>query len=159
VGSAKDEGMGRVKRKAAETPAAATSEVGSSSRPKRKAVDDTEQRAKKARGETDLDEGLCWSNEGRPIKGVCPLMLLSSQTLEGRSKIAGFDIDFTVIKTASGRKFATGNFLVNFLRQVANKLHILSIMIMLLFCCCCCFLFCFFLVCFLLFIYLFFPER
>lgn len=42
------------------------------------------------------------------IKGTCPLLFLSSDTLPGRKKAAGFDIDFTVIKTASGRKFATG---------------------------------------------------
>ena len=79
-----------------------------SGRPKRKAVDNTAQRAKKARGETDLADGLRWSAEGSPLKGVCPLILLSSPDLEGRSNVAGFDIDFTVIKTASGRKFATG---------------------------------------------------
>jgi hypothetical protein len=33
---------------------------------------------------------------------------LTSETLSGSDKIAGFDIDFTVIKTASGRRFATG---------------------------------------------------
>lgn len=78
------------------------------SRPKRKAVDATAQRAKKARGETDLSDGLRWSAEGKPLKGVCPLIALSSDDLEGRSKVAGFDIDFTVIQTASGRKFAVG---------------------------------------------------
>lgn len=80
-----------------------------SGRPKRKAVDATAQRAKKARGETDLADGLRWTAEGEPIKGVCPILVLSSDDLEGRSKVAGFDIDFTVIKTASGRKFATGS--------------------------------------------------
>ncbi|KAK7484043.1 hypothetical protein BaRGS_00024655 [Batillaria attramentaria] len=79
------------------------------SRPKRKAVDNTAQRAKKARGETDLADGLRWTAEGKPVKGVCPLLVLSSDTLEGRSKVAGFDIDFTVIQTASGRKFAVGS--------------------------------------------------
>ncbi|XP_076440762.1 uncharacterized protein F21D5.5-like [Babylonia areolata] len=80
-----------------------------SRRPRRKAVDDTAQRAKKARGETDLADGLRWSAEGKPLKGVCPLLVLSSDDLEGRNKVAGFDIDFTVIKTASGRKFAIGS--------------------------------------------------
>ena len=79
-----------------------------SRRPKRKAVDNTAQRAKKARGETDLPDGLRWSAEGKPLKGVCPMLVLSSDDLEGRSKVAGFDIDFTIIKTASGRKFAVG---------------------------------------------------
>ncbi|KAL8622446.1 hypothetical protein ACOMHN_034111 [Nucella lapillus] len=80
-----------------------------SGRPKRKAVDNTAQLAKKARGETDLADGLRWSAEGKPLKGVCPLLVLSSDDLEGRKQVAGFDIDFTVIKTASGRKFATGS--------------------------------------------------
>ncbi|KAL3869457.1 hypothetical protein ACJMK2_042138 [Sinanodonta woodiana] len=75
---------------------------------KRKAVEDTERKAKRARGETDLSDNLRWSDVGDLIKGVCPLITLTSTTLEGRSKVAGFDIDFTVIKTASGRKFATG---------------------------------------------------
>ena len=74
-------------------------------------MDATAQRAKKARGETDLANGLRWMAEGNPLKGACPpLLVLGSDDLEGRSKVAGFDIDFTVIRTASGRKFATGNF-------------------------------------------------
>lgn len=82
-----------------------------SGRPKRKAVDATAQRAKRARGETGLSNGLRWTAEGKPLKGACsPLLVLTSDDLEGRSKVAGFDIDFTVIRTASGRKFATGNF-------------------------------------------------
>ncbi|KAK3591259.1 hypothetical protein CHS0354_010624 [Potamilus streckersoni] len=75
---------------------------------KRKAVADSERKAKRARGETDLSENLRWLHVGDLIKEVCPLITLTSTTLEGRSKVAGFDIDFTVIKTASGKKFATG---------------------------------------------------
>ena len=40
--------------------------------------------------------------------GINPVIVLSSDTLDGCTKIAGFDIDWTVIQTASGRKFATG---------------------------------------------------
>ncbi|RUS88558.1 hypothetical protein EGW08_003658 [Elysia chlorotica] len=80
-----------------------------SKRNKRKAVTDADQRAKRARGETDLGHDLHWTAEGDK-QGTCPLLLcLSSDTLEGRQKIAGFDIDFTIIKTASGRKFAVGS--------------------------------------------------
>lgn len=80
-----------------------------SSRTKRKAVTESEQKAKRARGETDLGNDLHWTSEGTG-KGMSPeLLCLTSDTLEGRSKIAGFDIDFTVIKTASGRKFAVGS--------------------------------------------------
>ncbi|PVD23837.1 hypothetical protein C0Q70_17111 [Pomacea canaliculata] len=78
------------------------------SRPKRKAVVDTAKRVKKARGETDLGWGLNWSSAGTMHKGMCPLLVLTSSELEGREKVASFDIDFTVIKTKSGRKFATG---------------------------------------------------
>lgn len=78
------------------------------SRPKRKAVVDTAKRVKKARGETDLGWGLNWSSAGTMQKGMCPLLVLTSSELEGREKVASFDIDFTVIKTKSGRKFATG---------------------------------------------------
>lgn len=83
-----------------------------SGRPKRKAVTDTEVRAKKLRGETDLTDGLRWVNIADDRRGGdtedCPVIALISETLEGSSKIAGFDIDFTIIKTASGRTFATG---------------------------------------------------
>ena len=72
-------------------------------------MDDTAQKAKKARGETDLKWDLKWSEAGKPDKsGIHPLILLSSETLEGATKIVGFDIDWTVIQTSSGRKFATG---------------------------------------------------
>ncbi|CAL1540072.1 unnamed protein product [Lymnaea stagnalis] len=86
-----------------------------SGRPKRKAVTDTEVRAKKLRGETDLTDGLRWVNIADNYNGRSggdedsPVIALISATLEGSSKVAGFDIDFTVIKTASGRTFATGS--------------------------------------------------
>ena len=80
-----------------------------SSRPKRRAVDETAKRAKRARGETDLQWGLRWREGGRPsASGLAPVLVLDSPTLPGRDKIAGFDIDWTVIATYSGRKFATG---------------------------------------------------
>lgn len=77
-------------------------------RPKRKATEAAAMEAKKARGETDLTDGLKWHQAGEEIKGINPVIVLSSDTLAGSQKIAGFDIDFTVIRTASGRKFATG---------------------------------------------------
>ena len=103
--------------------AAAGASTGSS-RPKRQAVDNTAARAKKDRGETDLAEGLCWTAEGKPLKGVCPLLVLSSSQVEGREKVAGFDIDFTVIKTASGRKFATGESVILSLCHVAVSVNL-----------------------------------
>ena len=77
---------------------------------KRKAAEEGEVKAKRARGETDLCDNLKWEYVGDVVKNVCPLLLLGSSTLKGQTKAAGFDIDFTVIKTASGRKFATGNY-------------------------------------------------
>ncbi|XP_052070395.1 bifunctional polynucleotide phosphatase/kinase-like [Mytilus californianus] len=77
-------------------------------RPKRKAAKDSEVNAKRAKGETDLEGDLKWHQYGDVIKGVCPLLKLTSDILPGCDKVAGFDIDFTVIRTASGRRFATG---------------------------------------------------
>ena len=42
------------------------------------------------------------------IKGIHPLLVLDSSTETGRTKAIGFDIDFTLIGTKSGRTFATG---------------------------------------------------
>ncbi|KAJ8306571.1 hypothetical protein KUTeg_017116 [Tegillarca granosa] len=74
---------------------------------KRKAATAAETKAKRAKGETDLADNLKWSMHGDVIKGACPLIALTSDTLPGCDKVVGFDIDFTVIKPASGRKFAT----------------------------------------------------
>jgi bifunctional polynucleotide phosphatase/kinase len=78
---------------------------------KRKAAEQAEVKAKRAKGETDLSDSLKWDYHGEVVKNVCPLLTLTSPTLPGSQKAAGFDIDFTVIKTASGRKFATGKLL------------------------------------------------
>ncbi|KAL4236921.1 hypothetical protein ACF0H5_005307 [Mactra antiquata] len=75
---------------------------------KRKAADEAVVKAKRAKGETDLGNDLKWEYHGDVVKNVCPLLTLTSTSLPGCEKAAGFDIDFTVIKTASGRKFATG---------------------------------------------------
>ena len=75
---------------------------------KRKATEAAELKAKRAKGETDLMGDLKWEYVGEVVKHVCPLIVLSSSSLPGRQKIVGFDIDFTVIKTASGRRFASG---------------------------------------------------
>ena len=78
-------------------------------RQKRKAAEAAEVKAKRAKGETDLDNDLKWGQAGEVLsKGVYPMIYLSSDTLKGCTKAAGFDIDFTVIETKSGRKFATG---------------------------------------------------
>ncbi|KAL5017466.1 hypothetical protein ScPMuIL_007055 [Solemya velum] len=78
-------------------------------RPKRKAVSDSAVKAKRAKGETDLPDNLKWSHVGDAGYGNPLMIVLSSDSLKGATKVAGFDIDFTVIKTASGRKFAIGS--------------------------------------------------
>lgn len=75
---------------------------------KRKAAEQADIKAKRAKGETDLSDNLKWDYHGDVVKNVCPLLTLTSSTLPGCQKAVGFDIDFTVIKTASGRKFASG---------------------------------------------------
>ncbi len=77
-------------------------------RPKRKAVDRTAEKAKRARGETDLQWDLRWGWVGQMVGDVQPLMVLDSHTLPPVTKAASFDIDFTLITTKSGRTFATG---------------------------------------------------
>ena len=76
--------------------------------PKRKSDRANEIAEKKKREE--LRHGLSWSNHGEAHKSpyIPPLLYLSSDELEACSKVAAFDIDFTLIQTKSGRKFATG---------------------------------------------------
>lgn len=55
---------------------------------------------------------LEWSEHGDPTgKNVRPLIYLCSKTLPGKTKIAAFDIDNTIIVTKSGKKFATSMFI------------------------------------------------
>ncbi|CAG5121090.1 unnamed protein product [Candidula unifasciata] len=83
---------------------------------KRKAAVDTKAKktpTKKVRvddggASSDSGHGLRWINVGDAHGGLYPLIAYTSDTLEGVEKVAGFDIDFTIIKTASGKKFATG---------------------------------------------------
>ena len=55
-------------------------------------------------GELKFD--LEWKQHGEPTKNLKPLFYLSNSS-EGREKVAAFDIDFTIIKTKSGKKFPT----------------------------------------------------
>ena len=83
---------------------------------KRNAVENASRAAKKAKGESSLPNGLRWTQTGTQLKGLYPLICLSSDSLPAQTKVAGFDIDFTIVKTASGRKFATGTIYIFFSR-------------------------------------------
>jgi len=76
-------------------------------RPKRKSSEKFGEEAGAGVKHARLDDGLTWENVGgKSDPGACIALVSDSQ--EGKSKIAAFDIDFTVIKTASGRTFPTG---------------------------------------------------
>ena len=94
---------------------------------KRKATAAAEVKAKRLKGETDLGDNLKWEHVGEIVKSVCPLIVLSSSTLPGRQKVAGFDIDFTVIKTASGRRFATGIFSTEYRNNVITSMGFINV--------------------------------
>ena len=58
-----------------------------------------------------LKFGLEWMEHGnKNSKNISPLIYLWSKDLEGRDKIASFDIDSTIIETKSGKTFATSKF-------------------------------------------------
>ena len=88
---------------------AALLQQSSSMPPKRKSERASDIEAKKKRDE--LRHGLVWQNHGDATRSpyIPPLLYLTSAELSGRSKVAAFDIDSTLIETKSGRKFATGN--------------------------------------------------
>ena len=63
-----------------------------------------------AKEKDDLKFDLEWKEHGELTeKHVRPLYYLWSKTVKGAGKVAGFDIDNTIIVTKSGRNFATSN--------------------------------------------------
>ena len=66
-------------------------------------------RQKKTEDVTTLDFVAEWHEEGQVTeKGVKPMIYLDGPGIKGSEKIAGFDMDGTLITTASGRTFPTG---------------------------------------------------
>jgi bifunctional polynucleotide phosphatase/kinase len=65
-------------------------------------------RAKETNSSTNLKHNLEWLEHGESLnsKNIKPLYYLVSKALEGREKIASFDIDSTIISTKSGKTFA-----------------------------------------------------
>ena len=58
-----------------------------------------------------LKYDLEWAEHGQAnSKNIKPLIYLWSKTLPGSDKVASFDIDHTIIKTKTGKKFATSKF-------------------------------------------------
>lgn len=49
-----------------------------------------------------------WHSVGDAHNGLCPMLYRKDSALKGSKVIAGFDIDWTVIATQSGRQFPTG---------------------------------------------------
>ena len=80
--------------------------------PKRKSARVSDKEEKKAKEDVMTKEGLEWKMVGDASRApyIAPLLALHSSKLEGRTKVVGFDIDFTLICTKSGRKFATGSY-------------------------------------------------
>lgn len=76
---------------------------------KRKSTQIPDVAAKKAkRDESHLKFDLEWKEEGSLKPGIPNMIYLDGPDATHSSKIAGFDIDWTIIKTRSGKKFPTG---------------------------------------------------
>ena len=76
---------------------------------KRKTEQAPETVAKKAKqDDSGLKFDLEWKEEGSLKPGIPHLIYLDGPGASHSSKVIGFDIDWTVIKTKSGKKFPTG---------------------------------------------------
>ncbi len=57
---------------------------------------------------SDKKLGGEWLEHGEPVKNLRPLFYYYEKGLPGSQKVAAFDIDFTIIKTKTGKKFPKG---------------------------------------------------
>lgn len=87
--------------------------------------EESNKRPKRASNKTDdsisLPFNLEWKEEGKASSSVPALIYLDGPDATPSSKVAGFDIDSTIICTKSGRKFATGRFDWAFLNPSVPK--------------------------------------
>ena len=96
--------------------------------PKRKSTESHEASSKSKRVKKDeaskFPYNLEWKEHGREIKpGLQELIYLDGPDAKESSKVAGFDIDFTIIRTKSGRKFPVDhNDWIFFDKNVPEKL-------------------------------------
>jgi bifunctional polynucleotide phosphatase/kinase len=65
-------------------------------------------RRKKEDDKSNFPFNLEWKNEGELKPGIPELLYFDGPDARHAHKMAGFDIDSTIIKTKSGKKFATG---------------------------------------------------
>ncbi|KAJ8040482.1 Bifunctional polynucleotide phosphatase/kinase [Holothuria leucospilota] len=83
---------------------------------------------KKEEAEPKLKFDLEWDFFGeKTSKGLHPLLELTGPAVKGSSKIAGFDLDYTLIRPKSGRKWPTGPkdwmFLSDAVPEKLKKIH------------------------------------
>ncbi|XP_071953496.1 uncharacterized protein F21D5.5-like [Antedon mediterranea] len=73
---------------------------------------DTRKKSKKGGkvSQDDVDhDSAHWTDLGQPSdKGLTPVLMYNGPGISGSSKIAGFDLDYTLIRPKSGRKWPTG---------------------------------------------------
>lgn len=84
--------------------------------------------AKKAKAESSsLEFDLEWKGEGELKHGIPDLIYLDGKGAKHSTKVAGFDIDNTITKTKSGKRFPTGpsdwTFLYDCVPKKLKELH------------------------------------